>query len=199
MGNDDRRIKRIEQGRGHALLRRIGQEPLRGAEIGVQRGLLSAYLLRRRPDLTLYMIDPWQQWAADSRLVVKGGDRLALRPKHWQDAVMAQAVANTEFAADRREIVQKTSVDAAADVAVGSLDFVFIDAEHTYEGCREDIDAWLVKLKDGGLLSGHDIDNTDHTWSANYDGVRRAVEQTASILGVTFETDVDYTWFMRIP
>ena len=59
--------------------------------------------------------------------------------------------------------------------------------------------AIVPTLKRGGLLSGHDIDNTEHAWSANYDGVRQAVEQTASTLGVAFEIDVDYTWFMRIP
>jgi hypothetical protein len=37
-----------------------------------------------------------------------------------------------------------------------SLDFVYIDANHTYEGVKEDIKYWYPKVKPGGLLLGHD-------------------------------------------
>ena len=50
----------------------------------------------------------------------------------------------------------------------GSLDFVFIDAEHTFEAVVSDIRAWLPKVKHGGCIAGHDLD---------WDGVKRAVEQ----------------------
>lgn len=51
----------------------------------------------------------------------------------------------------------------------GSLDFVFIDADHRYEGVSRDIDAWAPKVKRGGILAGHDfIDYQDF-------GVVRAV------------------------
>ena len=39
-----------------------------------------------------------------------------------------------------------TSVEASALIADKCLDFVFIDAEHTYDACKEDIDAWMPKL-----------------------------------------------------
>ena len=38
-----------------------------------------------------------------------------------------------------------------------SLDFVYIDARHDYDGCLEDIVAWYPKLKKGGLIAGHDF------------------------------------------
>ena len=52
--------------------------------------------------------------------------------------------------------IKKKSVDAAKDFEDGSLDAVYIDAEHDEDSVREDIRAWRPKIKPGGLLSGHD-------------------------------------------
>lgn len=49
-----------------------------------------------------------------------------------------------------------------------SLDFVLIDADHSYEGCKKDILAWVPKLKKGGVICGDDY---------TAEGVRNAVSQ----------------------
>jgi ubiquinone/menaquinone biosynthesis C-methylase UbiE len=51
-----------------------------------------------------------------------------------------------------------------------SLDFVFIDASHEYEDVKNDILAWLPKVKEGGFIGGHD-------YSSSWDGVVRAVDE----------------------
>jgi hypothetical protein len=51
-----------------------------------------------------------------------------------------------------------------------SVDFVFIDADHSYEAVRRDILAWLPKVKVGGTLAGHD-------YEPYYPGVIRAVDE----------------------
>jgi hypothetical protein len=51
------------------------------------------------------------------------------------------------------------SVAAATLHADQSVDFCFIDADHTEAAVRRDIEAWLPKIKPGGILAGHDIDS----------------------------------------
>lgn len=64
--------------------------------------------------------------------------------------------------------IRKDSVEASLDYADKSLDFVFIDADHSYEGVKRDIISWLPKMKNGSILAGH-----DYGWSPD---VRRAVK-----------------------
>jgi predicted O-methyltransferase YrrM len=51
-----------------------------------------------------------------------------------------------------------------------SLDFCFIDGSHEYEDVKQDIIAYLPKVKSGGILAGHDY---DPLWS----GVVKAVNE----------------------
>lgn len=53
---------------------------------------------------------------------------------------------------------QKRSTDAAAEFSDASADAIFIDAAHDEVSVREDIAAWLPKLRAGGILAGHDYD-----------------------------------------
>lgn len=39
-----------------------------------------------------------------------------------------------------------------------SFRFVFIDADHTYEGCKRDVEAWARLVEPGGVLAFHDTD-----------------------------------------
>jgi Methyltransferase domain len=50
------------------------------------------------------------------------------------------------------------------------VDVVFLDGSHEYEAVRRDILAWMPRIKSGGMLAGHDIN--DH-----YPGVGRAVHE----------------------
>lgn len=94
-------------------------------------------------------------------------------------------------------MLRSDSAAAAAMVLAGSLDFVFVDADHTYNGCKRDIDAWVSRLKPGGLLCGHDYDRPDLPnvkW-----GVKQAVDEFAAEHGLTVELGGDHTWFIRMP
>lgn len=63
---------------------------------------------------------------------------------------------NMEPVKDYYTAKRMPSIEAAATYADNSLDFVFIDADHSYEAVRADIIAWWPKVKSGGIISGHD-------------------------------------------
>lgn len=54
--------------------------------------------------------------------------------------------------------VRMGTVDASELYEDESLDFVFIDANHTYDAVKADINCWLPKVRSGGILAGHDYD-----------------------------------------
>ena len=62
------------------------------------------------------------------------------------------------------------SFDRAKDFEDGSIDFCFIDANHTYEFVKKDIEAFLPKMKPGGVMAGHD-------YNMSHPGVIRAVNE----------------------
>lgn len=50
------------------------------------------------------------------------------------------------------------SVDVSAEFADESLDFVYLDDDHEYEGITRSLNAWYPKVKPGGVICGHDFD-----------------------------------------
>ncbi len=82
--------------------------------------------------------------------------------------------------------LRKNSIEAAESFADNSIDFCFIDADHSYEAVLADIKAWLPKVAIGGIIGGHDYDNKD--------GVERAVTE---IFGSNVSLGDDHTWYIK--
>ncbi len=171
----------------------IGKDVIRGAEIGVYLARLSRNLLARFDNLHLYMVDKWEPIPAEST-AGKAGDGLVSLPPHNWHMVYACAIAVTAFAKDRTTVIRKDSVEAARDVPDGSLDFVFIDADHSYEGCIADLRAWIPKVSEKGIVCGHDYSVPGYPlW-----GVRRALDELAPkdlILGLNYTWCFKKSWF----
>lgn len=60
------------------------------------------------------------------------------------------------------------SVDVAHDFNQ-QIDLLFLDGDHSYEGCRTDVEGWLPHLKSGGLIIMH-----DYGWAK---GVQQVVKE----------------------
>ena len=83
------------------------------------------------------------------------------------------------------EKVKADSVDAAQWFDDRSLDLVYIDASHDFVSVCDDIEAWLPKVKIGGVLAGHDYN--EKIWP----GVVKAVGFTLGKPEITFR---DNSW-----
>ncbi|MFA5703779.1 MAG: class I SAM-dependent methyltransferase [Advenella sp.] len=157
-----------------------------GVELGVYQGKMSGYLLEALPNLTLYMVDRWSEYTEEERKTSTGR-----MPKDSQDVfdtayAMSVSVAHKY---GRRAVIVRASTEDALDYVPHSLDFVFIDADHSYDACRNDILNWRDCVKPGGILSGHDYGKMSHP------GVTKAVDE---VFPGGIETDVNGVWMVRM-
>ena len=91
---------------------------------------------------------------------------------------------------DRVQFILKPSVEAAKDFKDNSLDFVYIDACHSYQAVMEDLNAWYPKVKIGGIICGHDFRPSD---LEIHEGVAQAVTDFFSSLNIElYQEDCDF-------
>jgi hypothetical protein len=178
--------------RAKAVLRRLpSMAQVIGCEVGVYRGEMSAVMLARNPCLHLVMVDSWEGEGLAYHTQNDSKARLSSdqMEKHYRATLAAVA-----FAMERADVRRMRSLEAAVSFPERFFDFVFIDADHSYEGCREDISAWKGKVKPGGWLCGHDY----RVKPGRDIGVVRAVNDFCRSNGLELETDANFTWFTRI-
>jgi len=118
------------------------------AEVGVLRGRFASHLLSTNPE-ELHLIDPWRVFGK------------AVYPDHSQktqeDWDKTHDFVQNKFSKDYRVNVHRgTSEEIASKFPDGYFDLVYIDANHTYEFCKLDIELWLPKVRKGGIIGGHD-------------------------------------------
>jgi len=114
-----------------------------GAEIGVCKGVFSEILCKG--GFKMYGIDPWIM--APDYQHPRGQSRL---DQQYEET-------KARLARFDYTIIRKTSMEAVKDFEDGSLDFVYIDANHHFRYIAEDIVEWTKKVRSGGIVSGHDF------------------------------------------
>lgn len=116
---------------------------VKGAEIGVYKGDYSAKLAQFGGEL--YSIDPW-------KLYKDYGNSRGQKRLDTQFEIATERLKPYPNA----HIIRKTSMEALDDFDDGSLDFVYIDGNHQFAYVAEDIYHWAIKVRQGGIISGHD-------------------------------------------
>jgi hypothetical protein len=174
--------------RADAILNRLPKDrPIVGVEIGVWKATTSEKLLASLPKLFLHLIDRWEvPPVGDSYW--KGSLKIVNSPQSEFDAAYARTVAAVKPYRGRYEIHKILSVEAAKLFKDGSLDFIFIDSDHSYEGCMTDVKVWLPKIKKGGTMFGHDFGN-------NHGEVERVVRE---IFGRDFSLSYSKVWYHNV-
>jgi hypothetical protein len=156
----------------HVLPRIINERGLKiGCEIGVSVGGHSEAILKSTNIQKLYSVDPYK--------INKAG--FSEEDDIFHDLLFLWVEYRLNKYAPRSQMVRLFSVEASALFENESLDFVFIDGDHSYEAVRDDINAWYSKVRIGGIVSGDDYT----TWP----GVKKAVDEIFGKKGLTVYHD----------
>lgn len=151
----------------------------KGVEIGVLRGEYSKIILERWHRGELYLVDTWRH--LDEYIDMNGRD-----DQYHYDCLI-QTCKNIKPWEKRAHIVRMDSVKSADMFPDEYFDFIYIDADHSYEGVVRDIKAWWPKIKKGGLFCGDDyipddgdiwltVDQKEPVYAGKF-GVRKAVNE----------------------
>jgi len=127
-----------------------------GAEIGVHLGDYSQKIINIANPKLLYLIDPWTMHDKESHANSWYG-----KNNVTQDTMDKRYKSVCErFKKENVKILRDFSDNAAKNIPDESLDFIYIDGDHSFEGTCNDFDAFYSKVKSGGYIYGDDyIDN----------------------------------------
>jgi predicted O-methyltransferase YrrM len=131
-----------------AFLRRI--EARRVAELGVYRGEFAAHLLKGCPSIErYYMIDPWRH--------LDDWNKPANRDDDAFDRIFAEAMRRTQPHEQRRVVLRGRTAAVIDRIPDASLDFAYVDGDHTLRGITVDLIRAHDKVRPGGWMAGDDF------------------------------------------
>lgn len=128
-------------------------------------------------DYEIFCVDHW-----------KGG---MAQQRHAAEQHDVREVWEANLASVRTHVtpVKGDTVEIGKTWTGGPIDILFIDADHSYEGCLADIEAWSKHVIPNGIIMGHD-------YSFVFPGVKRAVHE---VFGWDVPTVGNSIWVTRKP
>lgn len=123
------------------------------AEVGVYQGDFALHVLERCPAIEkYYMVDPWRhldEW-----------NKPANENDKTFEEVYLETLSRTEFAAQKRIVMRGKTAEVIDFIPDNSLDFAYIDGDHTLKGITIDLIGLYPKIRGGGWLGGDDFSQT---------------------------------------
>jgi len=153
-----------------------------GAELGVAYGGHSEAILNNTKIDKLYGIDPYQH-------TIGYIDKMNY-PQDEFDELYKYAIERLSRFKGRYEHIKKYSKDAVINVPE-QIDFIYIDADHSYEGVWNDLCLWFSKIKIEGIIGGHDYMHPD------FPGVKQAIDEFFSRFNWKINYEGDGVWWVQ--
>lgn len=145
----------------------------RVAEIGVAEGEFSRAILDVVAPGHLHLIDPWA-YQADGAYVLDPSN-VSVEKQEARFAGVKDRFAR-EIQRGQVMVHRCYSAEAAELFPERSLDWVYIDGLHSYQGVMADLTDYLPKIKADGFILGHDYTNHEGAKSMGF-GVVEAVNE----------------------
>lgn len=145
-------------------------------EVGCYQGESTELFIQKFDLWMLFCVDPWKEGydendQASFSPMEEVKKRFFERMSLYKNCVAYEA----------------SSLQVASDTADGSMDLVYIDGDHRLEAVKQDIEAWIVKIRPGGIIAGHDYG----------DEVKEAVDKKFGEENVVSFSDS--TWAVILP
>ena len=134
-------------------------------ELGVFKGFNAKCVLGNFDVSKMYLIDPYKANSIFSEKVMKESRECS-----------HTALSCYEEMIEWKEML---SEDAAPSIPDNSVDVIFIDGDHSYEGVMQDLELFMPKIREGGLVIGDDHNEKD---------VEEAIKQYALRENFAYET-----------
>jgi predicted O-methyltransferase YrrM len=140
---------------GAAIYRRYVDSvrtPSVAVELGAWKGrstcFMAVEIANSGKAITFYTVDNWQGSI--------GEEEQEHDPDVQAGRLFGVFQQNVSPVASRVNVIRSDSAAAAERFADGSVDFLYVDAGHSFEGVLSDLAAWFPKVRDGGLIAGDD-------------------------------------------
>ena len=159
------------------MLKELAPAGSRVCEIGVFKGEFAHYILTLRPEL-LVCVDPFS-----GTLPSGDADGNNVQQAHLPSVYVN--LANTARRVQNLLLLRGYSQELLPFFAPDTFNVMYIDGDHSYEGCKRDLEICWKLTKKGGFICGHDYQTNPLKTPNRYDfGVDRAVDEFCREKGV---------------
>ena len=115
------------------------------AEIGVFKGENSKYILKTLKVNKIYLIDPYEKYTHYKS------------DESYKSVIKAKKITHNKLKSYKNcKWIEKFSEKAFLEIP--DLDFLYIDGNHEYEYVKKDMKMYWNKIRQHGIMAGHDID-----------------------------------------
>lgn len=152
-----------------------------GSWLGKSSSYMAVEIANSNKSINFYCVDTWKGSSehSDNEMIIK-------------DELYNNFLQNIEPVKEYIKPIRLSSKEASKTFEDETLDFIFIDAGHSYEDVYEDLRYWFPKLKKGGFFAGHDY---SHAWP----GVVKAVQEWAIENKFIISLVEQSCWLMKKP
>lgn len=152
-----------------------------GSWLGKSSSYMAVEIANSNKNINFYCVDTWKGSSehSDNEMIIK-------------DELYNNFLQNIDPVKEYIKPIRLSSKEASKTFEDETLDFIFIDAGHSYEDVYEDLRCWFPKLKKGGFFAGHD-------YSSAWPGVVKAVQEWAFENKFIISLVEQSCWLMRKP
>lgn len=118
-----------------------------GCELGVSQAFTLRYFLDSTKNIKkIYAVDAWKAYM----------DWHVFHPQEEVDGWKRDAFSLMADHMDRIQILEMDTAQASKMIPDNSLDYIFIDGDHSFAAASRDMRNYWRKVKSGGIFAGHD-------------------------------------------